>query len=157
MSVQHGCNEIRWRPEQETSLAPLCSSLRFFGSKCTVLKTVLVTLLGLFGALAVIRRPGNCALLAPRRYALVFSHVTSVFQKWKCCDFECVKTDRYQYSVIFACFLCCVRGVSNSPVATPAYGLVGHSPSLRLRFALENASLLALYICATTQGPVPLL
>jgi len=28
--------EIRWR--QETSLAPLCSNLRLFGSKCTVLK-----------------------------------------------------------------------------------------------------------------------
>ena len=54
MSVQHGCNEIRWRPEQETSLAPLCSSLRFFGSKCTVLKTVLVTLLGLFGARGIV-------------------------------------------------------------------------------------------------------
>jgi len=55
-----------------------CSNPRSFGSKCTALKKVLATLLGLFGALrshlaspAVIRRPhsdcrpGNCALLAP--------------------------------------------------------------------------------------------
>jgi len=29
---QQGCNEVRWRPEQEASLAPPCSSLRSFGS-----------------------------------------------------------------------------------------------------------------------------
>jgi len=40
------------------------------------LKKVLVTLLGLFGALAVIQRPGNCAPLAPRRYAPA--------QAWRC-------------------------------------------------------------------------
>jgi len=45
-----GRNEIRWRLGQESSLAPPCSKLRSFGSKCTVLKKVLVTLLGLFGA-----------------------------------------------------------------------------------------------------------
>jgi len=39
-----GRNEVRWRPGQETSLAPPCSNLRPFGSKCTVLKTVLMTL-----------------------------------------------------------------------------------------------------------------
>ena len=57
-------NEVRWRPGQEASLAPPCSNLRLFGSICKVLKTVLVILLGLFGALrshlaspAVIRRP----------------------------------------------------------------------------------------------------
>ena len=62
-------------------LAAPCLNLRSFGIKCTVLKKVLVNLMGLFGALAVIRRfrqwfrgpiairpPGNCALLAPRRY-----------------------------------------------------------------------------------------
>jgi len=47
------------------------SNLRFFGSKCAVLKKVLVTLLHLFGALRsssapiVIRRPGNCASFVP--------------------------------------------------------------------------------------------
>jgi len=43
-------NEARWRLGQEASLAPPCSSLMSFGSKCTALKKVLVTLLGLFGA-----------------------------------------------------------------------------------------------------------
>jgi len=42
--------EVRWRPGQEASLAPPCSNLRFFGSKCTALKKVFVTLLGVFGA-----------------------------------------------------------------------------------------------------------
>ena len=61
-SVDQGRNEVRWRPGQEASLAPPCSNLRSFGSKCTVLKKVLVTLLGLFGTLrppAVIRRHYN--------------------------------------------------------------------------------------------------
>jgi len=48
--VAQGRNEVRWRPGQEASLAPPCSNLRSFGSKCTMLKKVLVTLLGLFGA-----------------------------------------------------------------------------------------------------------
>jgi len=52
-----GRNEIRWRPGQEASLAPPCSNLRSFGSTFTVLKKVLVTLLGLFGVPAFIRRP----------------------------------------------------------------------------------------------------
>jgi len=46
----------------------------------------------------------------------------------------------------FPVVLSCVLGVFNSPVATPAHGLRGLSPSRRLRFASENASLLALYI-----------
>jgi len=41
------------------------SNLRFFRSKSTVLKKVLVKLLGLFGAPIAIRRPRNCAPLAP--------------------------------------------------------------------------------------------
>jgi len=48
------------------------------GSKCIVLKQVLVTLLGLFGAPrshsvppVVILRPGNCAPFPPRLYASV--------------------------------------------------------------------------------------
>jgi len=44
-----GRNEVGWRPGQEASLAPPCSKLRSLGSKFTVLKKVLVTLLGLFG------------------------------------------------------------------------------------------------------------
>ena len=38
--------DVRWRPGQEASLEPLGS----FGSKCTVLKKVHVTLLGVFNA-----------------------------------------------------------------------------------------------------------
>jgi len=37
---------------------------------------------------------------------------------------------------------------------TPGHGLLGLSLSLRFRF-IHNASLLALHICATTQGPAP--
>jgi len=45
-----GRNEVRWRPGQEASLAPPCSNLRPCGSKCNLLKKVLVILLGLSGA-----------------------------------------------------------------------------------------------------------
>jgi len=51
-------------PGQETSFAPPCSNLKLLGGKFTVLKKVRVTLLGLFGAPAVIRRLGNCSPLA---------------------------------------------------------------------------------------------
>jgi len=54
-----GRNEVRWRPGQEASLAPPCSKLRSFGSKCTVLMKVLVTLLGLFGAPPIDSAPGE--------------------------------------------------------------------------------------------------
>ena len=65
---RQGRNEVRWRPGKETSLAPLCSNLKSFGSKCAnvLLKKVFVTLLRLFGAPTVIWRPGDCA---PLRYA----------------------------------------------------------------------------------------
>ena len=56
-------------PGQEASLELPCSNLRSFRSKCTELKKVLVTLLVLFGAPIAIRRLGNCAPLAPHRYA----------------------------------------------------------------------------------------
>jgi len=49
----------------------------------------------------------------------------------------------------FCLFLCCFLGVFNSPVA---HGLLGLNPSLRLRFISKNASLVALYIRATTHG-----
>ena len=48
MCADQGYNEVGWRAGQEESMAPLCSNLRSFRSKCTVLKKVLVTLLGLF-------------------------------------------------------------------------------------------------------------
>jgi len=45
---------------------------------------------------------------------------------------------------MFSC-LSYVLGVFNSPVATPAHGLLGFCRRLRLRSISENASLLALY------------
>jgi len=62
-------NKVRWRPGQEASLAPPYWNLRSFGSKCTVLKKVLVTLLGLFGPPIVIRRPEKYAPRSTPRYA----------------------------------------------------------------------------------------
>ena len=59
-----GRNEVRWRPGQEVSLAP---HVRTWGlsEANLLLKNVLVTLLGFFGVPIMIRRPGNCAPLAP--------------------------------------------------------------------------------------------
>jgi len=51
-----------WRPDVRT---------RGLSEANVLLKKALVTLLGLFGVPAVIRRPGNCAPLAPPRYASV--------------------------------------------------------------------------------------
>jgi len=48
--LEQGRTNVRWRLGQETSLAPPCSNRRSFGRTCTVLKKVLATLLGLFGA-----------------------------------------------------------------------------------------------------------
>ena len=54
-----------------------CSNLKSFGSKCTVLKKVFVTLLGLYGAPAVIWRPhidtapGELCPPCPPRYVPV--------------------------------------------------------------------------------------
>ena len=77
-----GRNDVIWRPWHEASLAVPYSHLRSFGRKCTVLKKVLVKLLGLngtrcshlappewFGAPIVVQRPGNCAPCPPPRYA----------------------------------------------------------------------------------------
>jgi len=47
-------------------------------------------------------------------------------------------------------FLSCVLGVFNSPVATPANGLLGLSPSPITSYIGERE--LALYICVTTHG-----
>jgi len=47
---EQGRANARLRPGQETSLTPPCSNRWSFGSKFAVLKKVLTTLLGLFGA-----------------------------------------------------------------------------------------------------------
>jgi len=67
-------NEVRWRSGKEASLAPPSSNLKSFGSKCTVMKRVLVTLLEFFGNPIVIRRPVNCAPLGPLVTPLVTSY-----------------------------------------------------------------------------------
>jgi len=85
MSYSQGRNEVRWRPAKEASLASPRSNLRSFGSICSVLTTVLVILLGLFGALrshsaapiVIQQRPGNCAPLPPVRYASAYSRLPS--------------------------------------------------------------------------------
>ena len=65
----HGRNEVRLRPGQETSLAPPCSNLRSFASKCAVEEStcdIVVTFRHppqSFSAPIVIRRPENCATL----------------------------------------------------------------------------------------------
>ena len=61
--LDRGRNEVKWHSGQEASLAPPCLNLRSFGSKCTVLKKVFVTLLGVFGAPRSDSAPGNCAPL----------------------------------------------------------------------------------------------
>ena len=48
--VTQECIEVRWRPRQESRLAPPYSNLRSFRRKCTVLKKKLATFLGLFDA-----------------------------------------------------------------------------------------------------------
>jgi len=58
-------NEGKWRPGHEANLAPPRSNLSFFGSKCTLLKEVFVTLLEFFGDTVAICSPGTCALLPP--------------------------------------------------------------------------------------------
>ena len=73
LRIVHGATpvrtEVRWRPGQETTLAPLCSNLRPFRSKCTVLKKNLASdIVGTFRRRRMIRRPGQCAPLAPPRY-----------------------------------------------------------------------------------------
>jgi len=66
-------NGIRWRPGQESSLAPPCSNLRSFGSKCTVLKKVanLWHFWDFPAPPTVIRIPENCFPLALPLYAPV--------------------------------------------------------------------------------------
>jgi len=47
---------------EQKQVCPPCSNLRFFGNECTVLKKVIATVLGLFGAWGIVPP-------APRRYA----------------------------------------------------------------------------------------
>ena len=60
-----GRKEVRWRPGQKPNLAPPCSNLRSFASKCTVLKKVLVTLLGLFDSHRSYSAPEELCPLSP--------------------------------------------------------------------------------------------
>jgi len=95
-SVQ-GRNEVRWRPEQGASLAPPCSKLMSFGSKCTVLKKVLVTLLGFFGdprshssivpPLPPRYAPGSVVSLLWKHFNFSPSSVSNSFEKCCCSDF----------------------------------------------------------------------
>jgi len=52
--VTKGRTEVRYRPGPETILAPPCSNLKSFGSKCSALQKKLATLLGLFGAWGIV-------------------------------------------------------------------------------------------------------
>ena len=54
-----------WRPGQEATLAPPCSNLRSFGSKCVALKKAHVILLGFSAPPVVIRRPRSYASFSP--------------------------------------------------------------------------------------------
>ena len=71
LTGEQGGNEVRWRQGQEASLPTPCSQMRFFESKCTVMKAVRVTLLGLPVPSTVILRPhsdsapGDRSLLSP--------------------------------------------------------------------------------------------
>jgi len=57
--LKQGRNEVRWRPGQETSLAPPISNLSSFRTKYTVLKTVLAKLLGHFATPRSDSAPGE--------------------------------------------------------------------------------------------------
>ena len=65
----HGVTRIkvRWRPRQESSLAPSSLNLRSFGSKCTVLKKKLAIFLGLFSTPSD-SEPGTICLTCSPRY-----------------------------------------------------------------------------------------
>jgi len=56
---RQGRSEVKWRPGQKANLAPPQSNLNSIGSIFPVLKEVFVTLLVLFGAPSVIRRPSS--------------------------------------------------------------------------------------------------
>jgi len=69
--IDRGVSRLDGRPGHNASLAPPFSNLTSSGSKCTVLKNLLVTLLGFlappqsFGAPAVFQHPQSDLDLAP--------------------------------------------------------------------------------------------
>ena len=89
-TTDQGRIEVRWHPGQEASLAPPYLNLRSFGSKCTELKKVLVTLLRPFGAPTVIQRPlqwfgarGIVPPLPTPRYApATNTQTTATYSRW---------------------------------------------------------------------------
>jgi len=56
--------------------------------------------------------------------------VSNAVVEWVCSSVTSV----FKMEKLFACFLSCVHGVFNCPVATPAHRHLGRSPSLQLRF-----------------------
>ena len=71
-----GRTDVRWRPGQEKSLAPLCSNLGSFGSNLQRTEQSTCDIVGTFRRLLVIRRPGYCApLLRPWDHRLTFPMV----------------------------------------------------------------------------------
>ena len=75
-----GRNEVRWRPGQDASSAPSFLNLSTSGSKCTVLKNVRVTLLGVFGVSAIIRRPRSISA-PPATDIYVGKNLAAMWQK----------------------------------------------------------------------------
>ena len=68
-------------PGPRSKLGAPCSNLRYFGSKCTVLKKVLVTLLGLFRALCIQSVSGKwCSPSHPRYAPDPVPHAKIMFQ-----------------------------------------------------------------------------
>ena len=67
IACTQGRNEFIWRPGQEASLAPPCSNLRSFGSKCSLLywRKYLWHCCDFSAPPAMIQHLGNCAPLAP--------------------------------------------------------------------------------------------
>ena len=96
-----GRNEVRWRLGRETSLAPPCSNLRFFGNKCTVLKKVLMTLLWLFGPCNY-SAPGEFRpllfSLRLRRYSIRIRKFSENKQIFKCDRHELLFCEHLQFS-----------------------------------------------------------
>jgi len=82
MCIVQGHNEVRWRLGQETSLPPPCSNLRSFGSKCSALKKVLMTLLGLFAPRSD-SVPGELCPLAPSLHLWCFAMKIGKFSESK--------------------------------------------------------------------------
>jgi len=70
---QFGNHWFRWCPGQEISLVPPCSNLSYFGSKCTVVKKVLMILLGSFGTPCDLAA-GELCLFYPPRYVPDYMH-----------------------------------------------------------------------------------